>query len=67
MSAGESLAVAFLSPKGVLKERRKIERVMKTSTVLLFGLKQTNKQTKHILVRQMLQMQYIFWGNGTWE
>lgn len=44
MSADGSLAVAaFLSHKGVLKERCKIERVMKTSTAPFFGLKQTGK------------------------
>lgn len=47
MSVGESLAVSFFSPKGVLKERSKTERVMKTSIAPFFGLKQTNKQTKH--------------------
>lgn len=60
MSADASLAgVAFLSHKGVLKERCKIERVMKTSTAPFFGLKHRNTRST-ILVRQMYETQYIF-------
>lgn len=66
MSVGESLAVSFFSPKGVLKERSKTERVMKTSIAPFFGLKQTNKQST-ILVRQTHQTQFLLLGNGILE
>lgn len=62
MSVGESPAVVFfLPPEGVFKERSKTERVKKTSTAPLFGLKQTDKQSI-ILVRQMCQTRYRFLG-----
>ena len=62
MSVGESPAVVFFLPReGVFKERSKIERVKKTLTDPLFGLKQTNKQSI-ILARQMCQARYIFLG-----
>lgn len=66
MSVGESLAVSFFSPKGVLKERSKTERVMKISIAPFFGLKQTNKQST-ILVRQTHQTQFLLLGNGILE
>jgi len=69
MSVDASLAgVSFLSHKGVLKERCKTERVMKTSTAPFFSLKQTHKQTKHHTCEtDVSKTIHIFRANGILE
>ena len=63
----ESPAVVFfLPPEGVFKERNKIERVKKTSTAPLFGLKQTKHHTSGTNVSNMIHIfrQMASWNEG---
>lgn len=67
LSVGESPAVVFFLPReGVFKERSKIERVKKTSTAPLFGLKQTKHHTSETNVSNTIHIfrQMASWNEG---